>query len=190
MRLPDPSPVLDKDRAPMGPEILSSTGAGVWRKAPMAFPDSSSVLHKFQSATSVQGCVFLCIAARFFARLCALLCLFPCRTCREEKFVYPSPRSPPPQKKYGGKITGTNDFYGAKFYTPPPPPQVKAGVLRSKVCFCISHYVFPYFKLFFRVIFHKKSDACFEKPPVLQNRGPPKTKLCTPLWFFNGAQNL
>ena len=46
MRLPDPSPVLDKNRAPMGPEILSSTGAGVWRKAPMAFPDSSSVLDK------------------------------------------------------------------------------------------------------------------------------------------------
>ena len=50
MRLPDPSPVLDKNRAPMGPEILSSTGAGIWRKAPMAFPDSSSVLDKFQSA--------------------------------------------------------------------------------------------------------------------------------------------
>ena len=50
MRLPDPSPVLDKNRAPMGPEILSSAGAGVWRKAPMAFPDSSSVLDKFQSA--------------------------------------------------------------------------------------------------------------------------------------------
>ena len=50
MRLPDPSPVLDKNRAPMGPEILSSTGAGVWRKAPMAFPDSSSVLDKLQSA--------------------------------------------------------------------------------------------------------------------------------------------
>ena len=50
MRLPDPSPVLDKNRAPMGPEILSSTGAGVWRKAPMAFSDSSSVLDKFQSA--------------------------------------------------------------------------------------------------------------------------------------------
>ena len=49
MRLPDPSPVLDKNRAPMGPEILSSTGAGVWRKAPMAFADSSSVLDKFQS---------------------------------------------------------------------------------------------------------------------------------------------
>ena len=29
MRLPDPSPVLDKNHAPMGPEILSSTGAGV-----------------------------------------------------------------------------------------------------------------------------------------------------------------
>ena len=31
-------------------EILSSTGAGVWRKAPKAFLDSSSVLDKFQSA--------------------------------------------------------------------------------------------------------------------------------------------
>ena len=50
MRVPVPSPVLDKYRAPVGPEILSSTGAGVWRKAPMAFPDSSSVLDKFQSA--------------------------------------------------------------------------------------------------------------------------------------------
>ena len=36
MRLPDSSPVLDKNRAPMGPEILSSGGAGVWRKASMA----------------------------------------------------------------------------------------------------------------------------------------------------------
>ena len=51
MMFPDCSPVLDKNRAPMGPEILSSTGAGAWRKAPMAFPDSSSVLDKFQSAT-------------------------------------------------------------------------------------------------------------------------------------------
>ena len=50
MRLPDPSPVLDKNRAPMGPEILSSIGAGVWRKASMAFPDSRSVLDKFQCA--------------------------------------------------------------------------------------------------------------------------------------------
>ena len=50
MRFPDRSPVLDKNRAPMGPETLSSTGAGAWRKAPTAFPDSSSVLDKFQSA--------------------------------------------------------------------------------------------------------------------------------------------
>ena len=49
--LPDPSPVLDKNRAPMGPEMLSSTGAGVCREAPEAFPDSSSVLDRFQSGT-------------------------------------------------------------------------------------------------------------------------------------------
>ena len=55
MRLPDPSPVLNKNRAPMGPEILSSTGAGVCRKAPVAFPDSSSVLDKFQSAIEGDG---------------------------------------------------------------------------------------------------------------------------------------
>ena len=53
MRLPDPSPVPDKNRAPMGPKILSSTGAGVWRKAPMAFPASRSVLDKSQSATKL-----------------------------------------------------------------------------------------------------------------------------------------
>ena len=53
MKLPDPSPVLDKNCAPIRPEILSSTGAGVWRKAPTAFPDSSSVLDKFQSAICV-----------------------------------------------------------------------------------------------------------------------------------------
>ena len=53
MRLPDSSPVLDKNRAPMGPEFLSSTGAGVWRQASMAFPDSSSVVDKFQSAMKV-----------------------------------------------------------------------------------------------------------------------------------------
>ena len=50
MRLSDPSTVLDKNCAPMEPDILSGAGAGVWRKAPMAFPDSSSVLDKFQSA--------------------------------------------------------------------------------------------------------------------------------------------
>ena len=41
----------------MSLEISSSTGAEVWRKAPRAFPDSSSVLDKFQS-------VNLAIAAR------------------------------------------------------------------------------------------------------------------------------
>ena len=50
MRVPNPSPVLDKNCAPMGPEILSSTGAGVWRKAPKAFLDSSSVLDELQPA--------------------------------------------------------------------------------------------------------------------------------------------
>ena len=49
MRLSSPSPVLEKNRAPMGPEIISSTGAGVWRKAAKAFPDSRSVLDRFQS---------------------------------------------------------------------------------------------------------------------------------------------
>ena len=41
MRLPNPSPVLD------------STGAGFWRKAPSAFPDSSSALDKFREARGV-----------------------------------------------------------------------------------------------------------------------------------------
>ena len=31
-RVPSPSPILDENPAPMGPEIISSTGAGVWRK--------------------------------------------------------------------------------------------------------------------------------------------------------------
>ena len=49
MRVPNASPVLDKNRAPTGPEILSSTGVGVWRKASKGFPDSSSALDKLQS---------------------------------------------------------------------------------------------------------------------------------------------
>ena len=49
MRLPNSSPVLGKNLAPMGSEILSSTGACVW-KPPNAFSDSSSVLDEFQSA--------------------------------------------------------------------------------------------------------------------------------------------
>ena len=39
MRVQHPSPVLDKNCAAMDPEILSSTRAGVWRKAPKAFPE-------------------------------------------------------------------------------------------------------------------------------------------------------
>ena len=47
-----PSTVLDKNRAPtapMGPEVLSSTGAGVWRP----FPDSNSALDKSQSRPGI-----------------------------------------------------------------------------------------------------------------------------------------
>ena len=42
----------DKDRAPMGQNILSNAAAGVWREAPVALPDSNTsiVLDKFQSA--------------------------------------------------------------------------------------------------------------------------------------------
>ena len=37
----------------MGPEFISSTRVGVCRRAPTAFPDSSSVLDKLQSASRV-----------------------------------------------------------------------------------------------------------------------------------------
>ena len=47
---PDPSPVLDKNHAHMGPEILSSTGAGVWRKVPKAFPGLQFCTGEIQSA--------------------------------------------------------------------------------------------------------------------------------------------
>ena len=50
MRMPNPSPTLDKNLASMGPGILSSIEAGVWRKAPEAFPDSNTTLDTFQSA--------------------------------------------------------------------------------------------------------------------------------------------
>ena len=36
----------------MDPRTLSSTAAGVWRKAPGLLPDSNSVLDKFQSANT------------------------------------------------------------------------------------------------------------------------------------------
>ena len=51
--LPNPSPTLDKNLASMGPGILSSIGVGVWRKAPEAFPGSSTTLDTFQSAKDI-----------------------------------------------------------------------------------------------------------------------------------------
>ena len=48
MRVPHPSPTLDKNLASMGPGILSSIGAGVWRKAPEAFPDANTTLDTCQ----------------------------------------------------------------------------------------------------------------------------------------------
>ena len=48
MRVPNPSPTLDKNLASMGPGIISSIGVGVWRKAPEAFPDSNTTLDTFQ----------------------------------------------------------------------------------------------------------------------------------------------
>ena len=50
IRMPNPSPTLDKNLAAMGPGILSSIGVGVWRTAPEAFPDSNTTLDTFQSA--------------------------------------------------------------------------------------------------------------------------------------------
>ena len=45
-----PQPSTAINLTPMGPGTLSSAGAGVCTKAPAAFPDSNSVLDKFQSA--------------------------------------------------------------------------------------------------------------------------------------------
>ena len=53
MRVPNPSPVLDEHCAALGPGLLSSTVAEVWRKAPGAFPHSNSVLDAFHSETVV-----------------------------------------------------------------------------------------------------------------------------------------
>ena len=50
IRMPNPTPTLDKNLASMGPGILSSIGVGVWRKAPEAFPGSNTTLDTFQSA--------------------------------------------------------------------------------------------------------------------------------------------
>ena len=49
IRVPNPSPTLDKNLASMGPGILSSVGVGVWRKAPEALPDSNTTLDTFSA---------------------------------------------------------------------------------------------------------------------------------------------
>ena len=67
-RVPNRSPVMDKILARMGPEFLSSTGAGVWRKAPVAFLDSSSALDRFLSAN-----LMLLIQRRFCIGVARLL---------------------------------------------------------------------------------------------------------------------
>ena len=80
---------------------------------------------------------------------------------------------------------------GQILYAPTPPPLKIAGVLRSKDGFLHFALRFPIFQAFFVALFLiKKVRFFFEKPPVLQNRGPPKTKTGPPLSFFNGAQNL
>ena len=48
---PNPSPILDKSLAPMGPGILSSIGAGVWSKPPGAFPGSNTVPDTIRTET-------------------------------------------------------------------------------------------------------------------------------------------
>ena len=50
--VPNLSPILDKNCAPMGPEILSKIGAGVWRNRSGAFPDSNSLLDEYLSVTN------------------------------------------------------------------------------------------------------------------------------------------
>ena len=65
MRLANCSPVLDKYLARMGPDILSNTGAGVWRKAPGALPDSSSLPDKFQLPFHSNAPSYL-VPSRFF----------------------------------------------------------------------------------------------------------------------------
>ena len=55
MRVANCSPTLDKNLTPIGPEVLSSSRAGVWRRAPGVLPDSSPVLDKFQSAIYLES---------------------------------------------------------------------------------------------------------------------------------------
>ena len=47
MMVPNSNPILHKHHAPMGPQSISSTGAGDWMKAPVRFPDGISMLDEF-----------------------------------------------------------------------------------------------------------------------------------------------
>ena len=46
LRVPNPSPTLDKNLASMVPGILSSIGVGVWRNRSGAFPDSNTYIQQ------------------------------------------------------------------------------------------------------------------------------------------------
>ena len=70
------SPALDKNLAPMGPEFLSSTGAGVWRNAPGALPDSSSVLDKLPSAIHSALVIGVLVETNFEASKALILMAF------------------------------------------------------------------------------------------------------------------
>ena len=148
MRLPDPSPVLDKNRAPMGPEILSSTGAGVWKKAPMAFPDSSSVLDKFQSTVGsflltvelflltvgnfsfftynwrffAYNFTFLTYNWSFFAYSGKVLLIMALRDCKQRSLTV-SKKTPTVSQKPSP----------IEKYLPPPPREQKTKILRGKL---------------------------------------------------------
>ena len=52
MKVSNPSTILDKNCAPMGPDILSSAGAGVWRNRSGASSDSNSILNEFLSVNA------------------------------------------------------------------------------------------------------------------------------------------
>ena len=73
IRVPNPSPTLDKYLASMGPGILSSIGVGVWRKAPEAFPQHCtgyiSVCESMPAGPIVRCCYQYFLESLLSARL-------------------------------------------------------------------------------------------------------------------------
>ena len=73
MRLPNTSPILDDNRAPMDPDNLSSTRAGVWKRPPRHF--QTPVLYSldgFQSAIIISTKTIkdkLSLESRFFKEM-------------------------------------------------------------------------------------------------------------------------